>query len=138
MIHLLNDSSPPRTGTLATLCVVNIAAALASGAFGAAALVAPATLVGAPVSSDRATEFFVGMYAIRSFVIAARLIAASVMMRRAPRVAAIALSGGGLVQLGDIAIAARVGTPGVVGAAVAAAVHLASAGLLAASVRTSR
>lgn len=138
MIQSVNDSGRALTARFVTLSVANIAAALASGAFGAVALADPSVLVGTSVTSDAATGFYVEMYALRSLVIAAGLISASVTMRRAPLVALIVLMGGGLVQLGDVAIAARFGTPGVVGACVAAVVHFATAALLVRSVRSGR
>lgn len=110
---------------------MNVLAAVASGVFGVIALVDPAALVGSPVPADAATRFFVDMYGLRAVVIAAGLVTASLMMRRARLIAAAVLLGGGLVQLGDAAIAVRHGTPGVAGAGAAAVVHLASAGLLA-------
>ena len=130
MIHTLNDSGKALPAGFITLSTANVAAALVSGAFGAVALADPSALVGAPVPADPATGFYVDMYALRSLVIAAGIITASVGVRRAPLLAAVVLIGGGLVQLGDVAIAARFGTPGVVGACVAAVVHLASAALL--------
>ncbi|WP_147304113.1 hypothetical protein [Subtercola boreus] len=109
---------------------VNILAALASGIFGAVALAAPSSLVGHTVSPNPDTRFYVDMYAVRSIVIAASLVTASLTLRRIPVVGAIALAGGGLVQVGDAAIAAQFGTPGVVGASVAAFIHLGTAGLM--------
>lgn len=71
-------------------------------------------------------------------MIAAALITASLTMRRTPLVTAIALAGGGLVQLGDVAVAARFGTAGILGAGIAAAIHLASAAFLVRYARRSR
>jgi hypothetical protein len=138
MIHLLNDSSTARCTGLTVLAGANIAVALASGAFGIVAIINPSALVGSPVTMDLATAFYSDMYGLRAAVIAAGLVTACLTMRRAPLVAAVALAGGGLVQLGDVAIAARFGTAGAVGASVAVGVHLASAGLLLHLVRRSR
>ena len=109
---------------------VNVVAAVASGAFGAIAIANPSSLVGQPVSSAPATAFYVDMYGLRSIAIAAGLVTAALSVRRAPRAAALCLAGGGLVQVGDVVIAARFGTSGVVGASLAAAIHVASAALV--------
>ena len=138
MIQSVNNSGRSLTARLVTLSAANISAALVSGAFGAVALADPSVLVGAPVTSDLATGFYVDLYALRSLVIAAAIVSASATMRRAPLVAAIVLIGAGLVQVGDVAIAARFATPGVVGACVAALVHLASAALLVRYIRSAR
>ncbi|RFA17079.1 hypothetical protein B7R22_01975 [Subtercola boreus] len=95
----------------------------------------PSTLLGSPATSDLGTRFYVDMYGVRSLVLAAGLMTASLTIRRAPTFAAIVIGGGGLVQLGDAAIAVHLGTPGVVGASIAAAIHLASASFLLRSTR---
>ena len=130
MIQNLNDSQREQNLGFAVLSGINVVVALASGAFAAVAIASPSALVGSPVVPGRATDFYVDMYAIRAFVITAGIVAASLTMRRTPRVTAIVLAGGGLVQLGDVVVAARLGTAGLLGATVAAAVHLASAAFL--------
>ncbi|WEO75947.1 hypothetical protein BJQ94_11220 [Cryobacterium sp. SO2] len=135
MNQSVNDVGIARSGTWTGLSGLNIAVAVASGAFGVVAIVNPSNLVRTPVASDVATGFFVDMYGLRAVGIAAGLVAAGLTMRRAPTAAAVAFLGGGLVQLGDVAIAARSRTPGVVGASVAAVIHIASAGLLLRHVR---
>lgn len=135
MIQYLNDLVRDRFALV--LSAVNIAVALVSGAFGAVAIADPSALVGSPVASGPVPGFYADMYALRALVIAAGLVTASLTMRRTPLVAAIVLAGGGLVQLGDVAIAAHFVTPGIVGASVAATIHLASAGLLLRRVRRS-
>ena len=127
MIQTMKDSGRSRILPLAVLCAANIVAALASGAFGAIALVDPSTLIATHVTTDLATEFYVEMYAIRALVIAVGLIAASLTMGRAPLVVSMVLAAGGAVQLGDAIIASRWGTPGVIGASIAGTVHLTSA-----------
>jgi len=138
MIHTVNDlRTAPNVG-FRVLSGLNLGVALASGAFGAVAIANPSALVGSSPTSDTAAGFYADMYGLRALVIAAGLVAASVTIRRAPLACAIVLAGGGLVQLGDVAIAARFCTSGIVGASVAALVHLASAGLLVRFVRRSR
>ena len=117
---------------------VNAAVALLSGAFAAVAIASPQALVGSPVVAGPIAGFYVDMYALRALVIAAGVITASLTMRRTPLVSALVLASGGLIQLGDVAIALHFGTPGVLGASIAAALHLASAALLLLYVRRPR
>ena len=130
MIRGPYDLTSNRRRPLSVVALLNIAVTCFSGLFAFVALVSPSTLTATAVSARASTKFFVHMYAVRAMVIAVGVITVSVTLRRAPRVATLALAGTGIIQCGDAVIAARLGTPGVAGAAVAASIHLASAGLL--------
>lgn len=130
MIQSRNDFIPERSVVTTWLAGVNLTLAMASGVFGIIAMINPSAIFGSAVAAHPATLFFASMYGARAVAIAAGLIAACILLRRAPIVAAAALIGGALVQAADAFIAARFATPGLVGPAIAAAVHAISAGII--------
>ncbi|MEC5149853.1 hypothetical protein [Cryobacterium sp. GrIS_2_6] len=130
MIQDTNDSGIRGNWQRRTLIGVNIVSAAIGGAFGVVGIIAPNLVTGHPVPHTPDLSFFTEMYGLRSVVIDAAVTA--VLLRRPidARAASSVLILAGVVQVGDAVVAAVNGTPGVAGAAGAAAIHLGSAAFL--------
>ncbi len=111
-----------RWGVLAGL---NISAAVAGGGFGVIAMLNPGVLPGFGVVRSPGIVFYTEMYGLRAVVLAIVTIVTMICADEWGVSGVVAvLVVASLVQLGDLAIAIADQTSGIMGAAIAASIHL--------------
>jgi hypothetical protein len=108
---------------------VNVLMALISAVFGAIALLAPGANPGITGELTSATTYYAAMYGVRALPLAAAVTWLAWTGRATgwPRLVPVLILAG-VIQLGDAIIGMTTGTPApIIGATIAAAVHLTSA-----------